>query len=91
MALRLGNTGLMMQKMKLKLEQGFLQSDRTITGIRNLNVTTSKGLVPVSSFIQVVPKENRQTVNRKNGKFFQEVGAGTLDESQVSNKVSELK
>ena len=44
----------------------------------------------VSSFIKVVPKENRQTVNRKNGKFFQEVGAGTSDESQVSNKVSEL-
>jgi multidrug efflux pump len=38
----------------------------------------------------VVPKENRQSVNRKNGKFFQDVGSGTLDESQVSNKVSEL-
>ena len=77
-------------KDEVEIRARFPEADRTITGIRNLNVTTSKGLVPVSSFIQVVPKENRQTVNRKNGKFFQEVGAGTLDESQVSNKVSEL-
>ena len=77
-------------KDEVEIRARFPEADRTITGIRNLNVTTSKGLVPVSSFIEVVPKENRQTVNRKNGKFFQEVGAGTLDESQVSNKVSEL-
>ena len=77
-------------KDEVEIRARFPQSDRTITGIRNLNVTTTKGLVPVSSFIKVVPKENRQTVNRKNGKFFQEVGAGTLDESEVSNKVVEL-
>ena len=77
-------------KDEVEIRARFPQSDRTITGIRNLNVTTTKGLVPVSSFIKVVPKENRQTVNRKNGKFFQEVGAGTLDESEVSNKVAEL-
>ena len=77
-------------KDEVEIRARFPQSDRTITGIRNLNVTTKKGLVPVSSFIKVVPKENRQTVNRKNGKFFQEVGAGTLDESEVSNKVAEL-
>ena len=77
-------------KDEVEIRARFPQSDRTITGIRNLNVTTTKGLVPVSSFIKVVPKENRQTVNRKNGKFFQEVGAGTLDESEVSNKVEEL-
>ena len=77
-------------KDEVEIRARFPQSDRTITGIRNLNVTTTNGLVPVSSFIKVVPKENRQTVNRKNGKFFQEVGAGTLDESEVSNKVAEL-
>ena len=77
-------------KDEVEIRARFPQSDRTITGIRNLNVTTTKGLVPVSSFIKVVPKENRQTVNRKNGKFFQEVGAGTFDESEVSNKVAEL-
>ena len=77
-------------KDEVEIRARFPQSDRTITGIRNLNVTTTNGLVPVSSFIKVVPKENRQTVNRKNGKFFQEVGAGTFDESEVSNKVAEL-
>jgi multidrug efflux pump len=48
-------------------------------------------LVPVSSFIKVIPKENRLTVNRKNGKYFQEVGAATIDESKVSEKVQELE
>ena len=57
---------------------------------RDLNVVTRQGTVPVSSFVQVVPKENRQTVNRKNGKYFQEIGAGAEDESKVSEKINEL-
>ena len=77
-------------KDEVEIRARFPESDRTITGIRDLNVVTKKGTVPVSSFINVVPKENRQTVNRKNGKYFQEVGAGTLDESKVSSKVAEL-
>ena len=77
-------------KDEVEIRARFPESDRTITGIKNLNVTTIKGLVPVSSFIKVVPKDNRQTVNRKNGKYFQEVGSGTLDESKVSQKVEEL-
>ena len=77
-------------KDEVEIRARFPESDRTITGIRDLNVVTKKGTVPVSSFINVVPKENRQTVNRKNGKYFQEVGAGTLDESKVSSKVVEL-
>ena len=53
-------------------------------------MVTRQGTVPVSSFVNVVPKENRQTINRKNGKYFQELGAGTLDESEVSKKINEL-
>ena len=67
-------------KDEVEIRARFPESDRTITGINDLNVTTLKGLVPVSSFIKVIPKENRLTVNRKNGKYFQEVGAATIDE-----------
>jgi multidrug efflux pump len=78
-------------KDEVEIRAKFPDSDRTITGIRDLNVVTKLGTVPVSSFIKVIPKENRQTVNRKNGKYFQEVGAGTEDESKVSQKISELE
>ena len=78
-------------KDEVEIRARFPESDRTITGINDLNVTTLKGLVPVSSFIKVIPKENRLTVNRKNGKYFQEVGAATIDESKVSEKVQELE
>ena len=77
-------------KDEVEIRARFPESDRTITGIRDLNVVTKQGTVPVSSFVKVIPKENRQTVNRKNGKYFQEVGAGTIDESKVSQKVMEL-
>ena len=77
-------------KDEVEIRARFPDSDRTITGIRDLNVVTRRGTVPVSSFVQVVPKENRQTVNRKNGKYFQEIGAGTEDESKVSEKINEL-
>ena len=75
---------------EVEIRARFPESDRTITGIQNLNVTTLKGLVPVSSFISVIPKENRQSVNRKDGKFTQSIGAATIDESQVSDKVKEI-
>ncbi|MDC1470250.1 efflux RND transporter permease subunit [Gammaproteobacteria bacterium] len=75
---------------EVEIRARFPKSDRTITGIQNLNVTTLKGLVPVSSFISVIPKENRQTINRRNGKFSHAIGAATLDESQVSAKVQEI-
>ena len=78
-------------KDEVEIRAKFPDSDRTITGIRDLNVVTKLGTVPVSSFVKVIPKENRQTVNRKNGKYFQEVGAGTEDESKVSQKILELE
>ena len=77
-------------KDEVEIRARFPDSDRTITGIRDLNVVTKQGTVPVSSFVTVVPKENRQTVNRKNGKYFQEIGAGTEDESKVSEKINQL-
>jgi len=75
---------------EVEIRARFPESDRTITGIQNLNVTTLKGLVPVSSFISVTPKENRQSVNRRDGKFSQSIGAATIDESKVSDKVKEI-
>jgi len=77
-------------KDEVEIRARFPDSDRTITGVRDLNVVTKQGTVPVSSFVKVIPKENRQTVNRKNGKYFQEIGAGTEEESEVSQKVAEL-
>jgi multidrug efflux pump len=75
---------------EVEIRARFPESDRTITGIQNLNVTTLKGLVPVSSFISVIPKENTQSVNRRDGKFSQQVGAATIVESKVSEKVEEI-
>ena len=69
----------------------FPSEDRTITGINTLNVTTSNGLVPVSSFITLTPQENRATVNRRNGQYVQELAAATIDESAVAEKVAEMQ
>ena len=78
-------------KDEVEIRARFPDSDRTITGIRDLNVVTKQGTVPVSSFVNVIPKENRETVNRKNGKYFQEVGAGSDDDSKVNQKIEELE
>ena len=78
-------------KDEVEIRARFPDSDRTITGIRDLNVVTKQGTVPVSSFVNVAPKENRETVNRKNGKYFQEVGAGSDDDSKVNQKIEELE
>ncbi len=75
---------------EVEIRARFPQTDRTITGIRKLNVVTAKGVVPVSSFITVIPKEDQQKVTRRNGQYFQEIGAATINESEVSQKVNEI-
>ena len=78
-------------KDEVEIRVRFPAEDRTITGINNLNVTTRNGLVPVSSFIKLSPKENRATVNRRNAQYVQEIGASTIDESAVAAKVVEMQ
>ncbi len=78
-------------KDEVEIRVRFPSKDRTITGINNLNVTTKNGLIPVSSFIKLTPKENRATINRRNGKYEQEIGASTFDESAVAEKVAEMQ
>ena len=45
----------------------------------------------MSSFISVVPKENRQTVSRRNGRYYHRISAGTEDESEVAAKIAEIQ
>ena len=78
-------------KDEIEIRARFPEADRTLTGIKDLNVTTRQGLVPVSSFISVIPKENRQTVRRKNGRYHHRIRAGTEDESRVAEKVAEIQ
>ena len=78
-------------KEEIEIRARFPEADRTLTGIKDLNVTTRQGLVPVSSFISVIPKENRQTVRRKNGRYHHRIRAGTEDESRVAEKVAEIQ
>ena len=78
-------------KDEVEIRVRFPSEDRTITGINTLNVTTSNGLVPVSSFITLTPQENRSTVNRRNGQYVQELAAATIDESAVAEKVAEMQ
>ena len=65
-------------KDEVEIRARFPEADRTITGIKNLNVTTIKGLVPVSSFIKVIPKENRQTVIEKMVSTFKKLAQELL-------------
>ena len=78
-------------KEEVEIRVRFPKSDRTLTGISDLNVTTRNGSVPVSSFINVIPKENREKVSRQNGKYYFRINAATVDESAVDSKVAEIK
>ena len=54
-------------KDEVEIRARFPDSDRTITGIRDLNVVTRQGTVPVSSFVKVVPK--RKSTNSQSKKW----------------------
>ena len=78
-------------KDEVEIRVRFPAEDRTITGINNLNVTTRDGLIPVSSFITLSPRENRSSEKKKNGEYVQEISASTIDESAVAEKVAEMQ
>ena len=64
---------------------------RSLSGIEDLKVNSINGLIPVSTFIKLIPRENRQSVVRRNGKFFHEIGVGTESSKYlVSEKVTEM-
>lgn len=77
---------------EVEIRVRFEREQRSITSIYDLNVPSANGLVPVSSFIDVVPKRSRETLVRRNGKFFHEISAGTASaEILIDSKVIEIK
>jgi len=78
-------------KDEVEIRARFGSSMRSLSGIEDLKVNSINGLIPVSTFIKLIPKENRQSVIRRNGKFFHEIGVATeSSEYLVSDKVSEM-
>jgi multidrug efflux pump len=78
-------------KDEVEIRARFGSSMRSLSGIEDLKVNSINGLIPVSTFIKLIPKENRQSVIRRNGKFFHEIGVATESaEYLVSDKVSEM-
>ena len=75
----------------IEIRARFQPEDRTITGINNLKVQTSNGLVPVSSFISLVPQQYKENVSRRNGYFYHEIYASNVPGVLVSDKVEELE
>jgi multidrug efflux pump len=75
----------------IEIRARFQPEDRTITGINNLKVQTSNGLVPVSSFISLEPQQYKENVSRRNGYFYHEIYASNVPGVLVSDKVKELE
>jgi len=78
-------------KDEVEIRARFDSQMRSLSGIEDLKVNSINGLIPVSTFIKLIPRENRQSVVRRNGKFFHEIGVGTESSKYlVSEKVTEM-
>jgi len=79
-------------KDEIEIRARFSSKMRSLSGVEDLKVNSINGLIPVSTFIKLVPTENRQSVVRRNGKFFHEIGLATeSSEFLVSAKVQEMR
>ena len=85
-------------KDEIEIRARFDTKNRSLSGIENLKVNSINGLIPISTFVELVPVENRQSVVRRDGKFFHEIGVA-IDKTQldssgqvylVSDKVKEM-
>ncbi len=78
-------------KDEIEIRARFESELRSLSGIKDLKVNSINGLIPISTFIKMVPAQNRQSVVRRNGKFFHEIGVATeSNDYLVSDKVAEI-
>ena len=78
-------------KDEIEIRARFDTQLRSLSGIEDLKVNSINGLIPISTFVKLLPVQNRQSVVRRNGKFFHEIGVATKSsEYLVSDKVQEM-
>ena len=77
-------------KDEIEIRARFDSELRSLSGIKDLKVNSINGLIPISTFIKLVPAQNRQSVIRRNGKYFHEIGIATRSGYLVSDKVEEI-
>ena len=77
-------------KDEIEIRARFDSELRSLSGIKDLKVNSINGLIPISTFIELIPSQNRQSVVRRNGKFFHEIGLATESEYLPSEKVKEV-
>ena len=76
---------------EIEIRARFGSELRSLSGIEDLKVNSMNGLIPISTFVKLVPVQNRQSVVRRNGKFFHEIGVATESSKYlVSDKVQEM-
>ena len=79
-------------KDEIEIRARFGSHLRSLSGIENLKVNSVNGLIPISTFAELIPQVNRKTVVRRNGQFFHEIGVATeSSEYLVSDKVAEMQ
>ena len=72
-------------KDEIEIRARFDTNNRSLSGIEDLKVNSINGLIPISTFVDLVPIENRQSVVRRNGKFFHEIGVAIDKNVTTSN------
>ena len=72
-------------KDEIEIRARFDTNNRSLSGIEDLKVNSINGLIPISTFVELVPVENRQSVVRRNGKFFHEIGVAIDKNVTTSN------
>ena len=77
-------------KDEIEIRARFDKELRSLSGIKDLKINSINGLIPISTFIKLIPTQNRQSVVRRNGKFFHEIGMGTEAGYLESDKVKEI-
>ncbi|MDC1110970.1 efflux RND transporter permease subunit, partial [Gammaproteobacteria bacterium] len=77
-------------KDEIEIRARFDKELRSLSGIKDLKINSINGLIPISTFVKLVPTQNRQSVIRRNGKFFHEIGMGTEAGYLESDKVKEI-
>ena len=69
----------------------FPKEERNIDQLEKLNIQTLKGLVPVSSFVEINIKPATKSITRQNGKRVEKLSAETMPGVVPSDKIKQIK
>lgn len=76
---------------EIDIRARFAEQHRSLSALRNLNIQTSNGVVPLSNFVKIEPKHKISRIKHRNARVLSYVKANVETGVNVNEKIQQIK